>query len=1267
METFKRVTLGILVVAVIVLAVIMGAVRLAIMNIDYFKSEIEYLLERDLSPGFAFTGLSGDVNRFNPILRIENVSITLPDRRQPLFIDRLELEVDFWASWREQALVVAEVSGKLEKLELVKDESGVWSINDLVLSIDPDRGPAPEFKQVLAMVPGYLNLSLNRLIVRDLKAGDTHQLERIEARINHEDEQFFVKLSAALPDKLGQGVLIKSIVSPKSSLIYLNTSNLHLSTVASLFDLDTWGVQQGALDGEIWINMAAYEVLGINGDLVLKNGMVQAAPDKPLLEIDFKSRFSALNLEKRWRIANEMQRLSIDEHRVPAFRSQLEIVKGSKDRILSAWVDRMQIPSIPVVAGQWLPDALSRQLIQGEFDGLLRDVWFQIDLERPSEFYFGGAAVDISNRLSGNYPGISNINADIVAGNSRLGARVYGERVSLDFGNHFTAPIKFDRISLQATGQRLEERLLLAVDDLELDNADVKADGRMWLELDAHERPFTFIRANFRDADGRSTSKYIPRNHMPLQAQAWLDRGIKNGFVPAGEMQFHGRLSDIRKLARERAGEFFVNFAVEDGDVYFSPGWLRAKNGRGRVLFHNVSMDIMLDQVSYDRIDNARARATVDNFAEPVLDLQIDADTPARLALDTWLDTPVGKQYRRLMSNLHDVGGDVDSSISVSLPLQNDQPRADVEVQVKFEDARARSDKWGIDLSGINGDLKVTPEGFSARQIRARYFDDPVSVDVDTASAGGDTVVRVDGVIDTGRLLNKLPENLTRNLQGRSDWRIDLSFAGLSVAADKPFMHLEASSDLQNTVVGIPRPFAKAAAASLDASIDIDFFQEQIWFHADLGDAIKARGQLIPNDGRDYELHRLDVSFASELRPEAQPGLHVYGSIADVSVDDWARFIKSTGDARPSLLRSLELKFERARIFRRDISSVRLDLAQKDERYVGRVDSAFINGDFSIPWRPSASNPMLVDLDYLRIDRLGEDAEEASLQPSELGDFRLTIQTILFHDMLFTDLYADARRDGDKLIIDRLGLKKDDLELRGTAQWDHDAANNSHLSSVSMTVRGDNLGQALSGLGFGDSMRDGRLTFIGGFTWPAPLVAFNVDNLVGDARFRVEDGVLNNVEPGAGGRFVGLFSLGALPRRLALDFSDVLIKGMEFDEIVGTYRIEKGILTTDDTRMEGPSAVIRISGDTDIPNQGYDQRILVTPKISQTLPLLGAVSAGSTVGWGLLLLQSVFKKAIDDAAEVEYRVSGSWDDPKIELVRAVDENQKELPRLDTAR
>jgi uncharacterized protein YhdP len=63
--------------------------------------------------------------------------------------------------------------------------------------------------------------------------------------------------------------------------------------------------------------------------------------------------------------------------------------------------------------------------------------------------------------------------------------------------------------------------------------------------------------------------------------------------------------------------------------------------------------------------------------------------------------------------------------------------------------------------------------------------------------------------------------------------------------------------------------------------------------------------------------------------------------------------------------------------------------------------------------------------------------------------------------------------------------------------------------------------------------------------------------------------------------------------------------------------------------------------------------LIIVPKIRHTLPVVGALAAGTTVGWGLLLLQNLFKDAIDKSIEVEYRVTGTWDDPQLDLVEKV--------------
>jgi uncharacterized protein YhdP len=183
-------------------------------------------------------------------------------------------------------------------------------------------------------------------------------------------------------------------------------------------------------------------------------------------------------------------------------------------------------------------------------------------------------------------------------------------------------------------------------------------------------------------------------------------------------------------------------------------------------------------------------------------------------------------------------------------------------------------------------------------------------------------------------------------------------------------------------------------------------------------------------------------------------------------------------------------------------------------------------------------------------------------------------------------------------------------------------------------------------------MQDGNVSLKGQIRWSGELLNLDWDSLMGGGSFEINKGVLKDVDPGSG-RLIGLLSLDALPKRLTLDFKDVLLEGLNFDKISGSYKIEGENLYTDNTKMDGVSARIRISGRTGLRDRDYDQTMLVIPKIRHTLPVLGGLAVGSSVGWGLLLIQSLFKDAIDKSVEVEYKVTGTWADPQLELIKKV--------------
>jgi len=1264
MEFIKRISFVLCFSAIVLLAVAMGGIRLVISNIEYFKPEIDYLLQRDVHEGIVFNRVSGSMNRFNPILRIENVSVNLPDRSQPLFIDRLEVEFDFWSSLRERAPVALEITGQLEKLELTKDMSGRWLINEYQIGAGAGDVDLPGFSELLALLPRYLKLNLRRLIVHDQKNQATHQFDRVAAQINHREGQFLTQVSAALPDEFGRGVLLKSVVDPASSLIYLNSTDLQLAPLARLFDVDTHGVKSGALDGELWVEMSGYRVTAVNGNLLLKQAVLQVSDDKPPLSIDYHAHFNATGDDDSWRINSKIDRLGINGQNVPGFNAQVKIPLTEDSKLISAWVDRLQLSSLPVVAGQWLPNTISEPIEQGRLKGLLQDLVFEMDLDNPHLAHMAMRATDLSSDQFRKFPGATNLNADLVIGNSRLAARVYGEAINLDFGELFRAPLYFDSVTLDAV-VNLEPsgNLLLTADNIEVRNRDASISGRLRLETDGDQAPFVFLRANFTDAQAGSTGKYIPVTLLPAKTVAWLDRGIIDGFAPAGDLQFHGRLRRIQELENNREGEFFVDFAIERADVFFAPGWLLAKNGAGRILFHNLGVEFDLDSVSYERLDGIRANGRIANFTKASLELNISTDAATGDAIRIWSDTPVGERFSDILANLHDLEGSVSSEIDILLPLGSKQTERRVDVNVDFKNAALQAKNWGLDLSQITGRLKVTEDSLAASDVTARFFGDPVEIDVSSENTSVNTRVTVQGNLESSNLLRRLPPQLAENVKGHSDWLIKIDLAGASTPVEKPFLHINAASNLQDTQITLALPMRKSGPDIARISADIDFFPEQVRFETSLGENFRGRGLLNTDDDREYRLDAFELAFSSPLEKELQKGINLHGRITELAVDEWVQFFSDAGETDPTILKSVDLVVDRAQAWGRRFETVDFALNRSGKFFYGFIESSIVKGTFTAPRQASADNPVIFDLEYLLLDKMEQERDYNAFTPSDLPAFRVTSNSLRYHDMLFSDLLIEARPSKGTLVVDKFNLRRDSIQLASKAEWKYDAASQQHLSSINGTIKGPQLGQAISGLGFGDSMTDGELDLSGSFTWPAPLFAFSLENMTGKSRMKITDGVLNNVEPGSG-RFVGLLSLGAIPRRLSLDFSDVLIDGMGFDKIDGNYRIANGVLFTEDTRMDGPAAKIKISGKTGIIARDYDQTIRVTPKIRQTLPLVGAVAAGTTVGWGLLLLQNLFKKVIDDAVEVEYKISGSWDDPQIDLIRAVDENQHELPKTD---
>ena len=203
----------------------------------------------------------------------------------------------------------------------------------------------------------------------------------------------------------------------------------------------------------------------------------------------------------------------------------------------------------------------------------------------------------------------------------------------------------------------------------------------------------------------------------------------------------------------------------------------------------------------------------------------------------------------------------------------------------------------------------------------------------------------------------------------------------------------------------------------------------------------------------------------------------------------------------------------------------------------------------------------------------------------------------------------------------------------------------------------------LKTLGYDQLMRGGKSRITGYLSWPGGPLDYSKEVIEGKLSINVEKGAYLEGKPGTAGRILGLLNMNALARRISFDFSDVSDKGYEFEKIQGDFRITRGNAYTDNLIAQSPSAKILVTGRVGLAAEDYDQKVLVVPEISATLPIAGAAvagPAGAAVAW---VGQKLLGSQINKVTAMSYTVTGSWSDPVIKKSELSDNTLENLKNL----
>jgi uncharacterized protein YhdP len=258
--------------------------------------------------------------------------------------------------------------------------------------------------------------------------------------------------------------------------------------------------------------------------------------------------------------------------------------------------------------------------------------------------------------------------------------------------------------------------------------------------------------------------------------------------------------------------------------------------------------------------------------------------------------------------------------------------------------------------------------------------------------------------------------------------------------------------------------------------------------------------------------------------------------------------------------------------------------------------------------------------------------------------------------MRFGALSAELRSTPSGVVADPISMQGETFTIDGNAAWlVHPNDDSLQQSRMQLDLNGSDIKAVLTSLGYDPIIEGKSVAANADLTWPGAPDGDFLFRASGEFGVRMEKGAVLSLEPG-GGRLLGVLSVTALPRRLALDFRDVTDEGLGFDTLSGSFTLDDGNAYTCNLGLEGSVADMGIVGRTGLESEDYDQLAVVRPHVSNLLAIGGAVVGGPAGGAAMLIFSQIFRKPLSQLGESYYRVTGSWDDPAVQQLQGSEVN-----------
>lgn len=1236
--------------------------------LDHYRPQIEQNLEQIIGYPITLNGIDGRLEGVDPTVSVSGFQLKTQDQTA-IKIDELRVRFDTIKSLLSLSPQFTYIRFIRPSVSL-QERAGQWQLSGATAtrSMKNDVG--------MERVLDYLSAQENFSVLEASIAIDSDQFGERSVRIPH-----IYLFKKAFESLLSADLYLDGAVSPltlnaridktrgllgdyrvKASM-QAPSMTLPLNSILPDNDFSLSSVQFGS---DIWLDLRVGKELEVqtqNTALTLVFDDGQRFQLRSAMKLTYSQKHPALRLE--------MDSLRIEDTDGVIYpATELSFDWSSLTGRSNLAFSRLDLALSHQIAAYFIPEETVAAKILAGLDpigtaknGMVR-LWKE-DEKVSFQFLSNLQAASVS--AYNGIPQVSDINAILSLSGDGGYVDFRGQGSQLYFDTVYDDAWGTDAVSGFVGWQKQQDAFVVSGRDLMVQRkgADMRGGFRLevrdtepdWIALDLH--------GNGLSVDDRLT--YIPPKALSTDLMTWIENAFQGeGQISSADVMVHGELSGGGQP------HVRVKMAVSDTDVMFDKNWPIATDVQGTFAYdaEGVTVAVSSGYLLTLPVKNLALTVPIVEGEAPWLNLSGTVDENVNLVLTTLRKTPLAELVLQPFESWY-VGGKALGDFEIAIPF-SEQEEAKVSLNLSFQD-NALSIK-DIQLEGYvqsgafhyDTELGVTDSVFDVQALGG------VSQLVlsSAITPSGDLAVLGDlaGTVDIKKvaLWNNLPDVGVKKILGQAHYTGRLAIN----ESQEGQIDLDIDSVLVGVSADLPEPVGKTAEEETPLRVKVMLHENDIVIDADYAAMSKARILLQDGAFAGGELI-LGGADSMALRPSIPKGLVVTGSFQRFYVEEWQSAFVDLSDSNESV----------GNLSATEIKTPSFDLPEWLSQANVIIDEVVVNDyntwhNFKVDYSRAENGMLRVSSDEMNVAvtkrndvpdvhfgflSWNTEPDETSVQEDTANNAPISVQQIPNMTLLVDQLYLNQspygdwqmtiRREGDVLKVEPIGSKLKTGQFKGGLIWQDKGAD----SKVELTINANGADLAeLTGKFSKDAFVSSKKYNIDvGLNWKGHPFHFDRESVSGGIDFSADNGNFVKVdELPAFLKALGIFNMGALSRRLTLDFSDVYQPGLTYDSFKGTLSLNDGILkTVSPITIISPSAELVVSGEANIVNETLNEKLTATFPISGTLPLAGLLWGTPQLAGILFITDKLIGDQLSKVTSVQYKVEGSFSDPVMSPIR----------------